>query len=105
VEGLPRQGAYPPQDDDARARGIHASVSPARPTVGFYRIRHYGLPANAGRRENLAKARTLLDAPQPPPVSDEATVTPAPTFVCRCCGAAMRVVEIVMRQQPIRAPP
>lgn len=72
---------------------------------GFHRIRHYGLLANAGRRENLAKVRALLDVPQPAPADDETTVPPAPTFVCRCCGATMRVVEIVMRQQPIRAPP
>ena len=27
---------------------------------GFHRIRHYGLLANAGRREHLAQARELL---------------------------------------------
>jgi len=54
---------------------------------------------------NLARARALLDVPPPEPVSDEIAVTPAPTFVCRCCGATMRVVKVVMRQQPIRAPP
>lgn len=72
---------------------------------GFHRIRHCGLLANAGRRENLAKVRALLNVPQPEPANDEIAVTPAPTFVCRCCGTTMRVVEIVMRQQPIRAPP
>ena len=72
---------------------------------GFHRIRHYGLLANAGRRANLTRVRTLLDVPPPEPVSDETAVTPAPIFVCRCCGASMRVVEIMMRQQPIRAPP
>ena len=72
---------------------------------GFHRIRHYGLLANAGRRENLAKVRALLEVPPPEPVSDDTAVSPAPTFVCRCCGAAMRVVEVVMRRQPIRAPP
>jgi len=73
--------------------------------TGFHRIRHYGLLANAGRRENLAKVRTLLNVPQPEPADGEVAVAPAPTFVCRCCGAAMRVIEIMMRQQPIRAPP
>ena len=73
--------------------------------TGFHRIRHYGLLANAGRREYLATARALLKVPPPAPVSEEAVAVPVPTFVCRCCGAAMRVVEIVMRQQPIRAPP
>jgi hypothetical protein len=29
----------------------------------------------------------------------------APSFVCRCCGAAMRVIETFLRGQPIRAPP
>jgi len=72
---------------------------------GFHRIRHYGLLANAGQRENLAKVRALLNVPQPEPADDEVAVAPAPTFVCRCCGAAMRVVEIVMRHRPIRAPP
>ncbi len=72
---------------------------------GFHRIRHYGLLANVGRRVNLARVRALLDVPPPEPVSDETDGTPAPTFVCRCCGAAMRVFEVVMRSQPIRAPP
>ena len=72
--------------------------------TGFHRIRHYGLLANAGRRANLARVRTLLDVPPPEPGSEETTM-PAPTLVCRCCGATMRVVEIMMRQQPIRAPP
>ena len=71
---------------------------------GFHRIRHYGLLANAGRRANLARVRALLDAPPPEPVGDETAAMPAPTFVCRCCGATMRVVEIMMRPQPIRAP-
>jgi hypothetical protein len=73
--------------------------------TGFHRIRHYGLLANAGRRENLAKVRAMLNVPRLEPADDEVAVTPTPTFVCRCCGAAMRVVEIVMRHQPIRAPP
>ena len=72
---------------------------------GFHRIRHYGLLANAGRRENLSKVRRLLDVPPPEPISDGAAVTSAPAFVCRCCGATMRVVQVVMRQQLIRAPP
>ena len=32
---------------------------------GFHRIRHYGLIANAERRENLAKARELLSVDVP----------------------------------------
>ena len=72
---------------------------------GFHRIRHYGLLANAGRQLYLAKARALLDAPRPEPVGHDNSVVSPPTFICRCCGAAMQVVEVVMRHQPIRAPP
>lgn len=77
---------------------------------GFHRIRHYGLIANAGRRENLARVRKLLaQAVQGADVQPlvESTALPAtpPTFVCRCCGAAMSILEIFVRGQPIRAPP
>jgi hypothetical protein len=72
---------------------------------GFHRIRHYGLLANAERRKSLATARDLLNAPQPEPIVDEATATSRPTFVCRCCGAALIVVETFMREPSIRAPP
>ncbi len=72
---------------------------------GFHRIRHYGLLANARRQVNLAKARQLLNMPPPEPVGDDTIAAAVPSFVCRCCGATMRVVEIVVRRQPIRAPP
>ena len=72
---------------------------------GFHRIRHYGLLANVGRREHLAKVRALLNVPPPTLVVAEHDATAKPTFVCRCCGAAMRVTETFMRGQPIRAPP
>lgn len=77
---------------------------------GFHRIRHYGLIANAERKDNLAKARELLlheapgaDAPH------DALAAPlghgAPSFVCPHCGAAMIIIETLGRRQPIRAPP
>jgi hypothetical protein len=72
---------------------------------GFHRIRHYGLLANAERRASLTKARALLDVPPPEPICDDSPLAPAPTFICRCCGATMRVVEIIVRGRPIRAPP
>jgi hypothetical protein len=74
---------------------------------GFHRIRHYGLLANAGRREHLAQARQLLHVvPTAPPPADAAPVACGqPTFVCPHCGAAMSIVEIFARGQPIRAPP
>ncbi len=73
--------------------------------TGFHRIRHYGLLANATRRVNLAKARRALDAPPPVPIHEETDETPAATFVCRCCGATMRIVEVFLRRPTIRAPP
>ena len=33
---------------------------------GFHRIRHYGLLANGGRADNIARARQLLNVPEPP---------------------------------------
>jgi len=77
---------------------------------GFHRIRHYGLLANGGRREQLAQVRELL---QLIPANRElncgdtdAVGQPVqPTFACPDCGAAMIIVEILARKQPIRAPP
>jgi hypothetical protein len=74
---------------------------------GFHRIRHYGLLANAGRREHLAQARQLLHVvpTAPLPVDAAPVACGQPTFVCPHCGAAMSIVEIFARGQPIRAPP
>jgi len=77
---------------------------------GFHRIRHYGLLANGGRRDHLARARELL---QVEPVNAEVLRTDAdasdkaaqPTFVCPDCGAAMIIIEILARKPHIRAPP
>jgi len=75
----------------------------------FHRIRHYGLLANASRKDNIAQARQLLQpttdassgaqaaAPEPAPLR--------PTFVCRHCGAAMTIIDTFERGQAIRAPP
>ncbi len=75
--------------------------------AGFHRIRHYGLLANAGRRQNLALARELLNAPAPPLAeSNQASAASAPpTFVCRHCGAPMIVIQMLPRPRHIRAPP
>jgi hypothetical protein len=71
----------------------------------FHRIRHYGLLANAHRREHLATVRALLNA-APPEIAVVTHELPAvPSFVCRCCGTAMRIIETFLRGQPIRAPP
>ena len=76
---------------------------------GFHRIRHYGLLANAGRREHLAQARELLHvvaaAIEPPSSAAAPVAIMPPTFVCPHCGAAMSIVEIFARGETIRAPP
>lgn len=73
---------------------------------GFHRIRHYGLIANGGRRENLARARALLHVAPIVEAADGTEATAAqPTFVCPHCGAPMRIIETLVRVQPIRAPP
>lgn len=75
--------------------------------TGFHRIRHYGFLANAGRRENLARVRELLQVPAVPTVEADETPAPncPPTFVCPHCGAPMVVVDMLPRSQMIRAPP
>jgi hypothetical protein len=75
---------------------------------GFHRIRHYGLFANATRRDNLKLARTLLKVKPIEPKIDSGAATqedkPCP-FTCRHCGAPMVVVEILSPQHAPRAPP
>jgi len=78
--------------------------------AGFHRIRHYGLLANGGRRENLTHVRQILAAnsrlDRDSPVKDTTALgSPGPIFVCPCCGAAMIVVEALLRGVSIRAPP
>jgi len=72
---------------------------------GFHRIRHYGLLANAGRREHLARVRELLHVVPTAPEAQPTELPGQPTFVCPHCGAAMIIVETFTRGQPIRAPP
>ncbi len=72
---------------------------------GFHRIRHYGLIANGGRSESLARARELVHVA---PVVAEPDGTEAtdesvqPTFVCPHCVAPVRTLARIL---PIRAPP
>jgi hypothetical protein len=77
---------------------------------GFQRIRHYGLLANGYRQENLTKVRALLN-PQNALIVTPIDKTQAPLdhlvpkFVCAHCGAEMRIIDIFLRGQAIRAPP
>jgi len=76
---------------------------------GFHRIRHFGLFANVARKDNLAKMRDLLHVPPQVDVGCQGLDAPLasvpPTFVCPDCGAAMIIIDILARAQPIRAPP
>ncbi len=75
---------------------------------GFHRIRHYGLFANGGRTENLARARALLAAEprqdQPEPVMD-ADEPPSLSIPCPCCGGRMIIIETFEHNSAPRAPP
>ena len=58
---------------------------------GFHRIRHYGLFANGGRAENIARARRLLNVPAPQQAASDADSTgdgepQALWHPCPCCG-------------------
>jgi Putative transposase/Transposase zinc-binding domain len=69
---------------------------------GFHRIRHYGLFANGGRAENVARARQLLNVPTPETKTDEPNsgddsgpqIAPYP---CPCCSGRMIILETFER--------
>jgi len=83
---------------------------------GFHRIRHYGLLANSGRRDNLKRARELLiDKSGDDDTNDMVAIDSAPsnetpepisaTYICPDCGSPMVIVECFERGQLPRAPP
>ncbi len=75
---------------------------------GFHRIRHYGLFANGGRTENLARARELLGMPAPEAEDNHSaddTESPALAQPCPHCGGAMIIIETFEPGHPPRAPP
>jgi hypothetical protein len=67
---------------------------------GFHRIRHYGLFANGGRAENLARARELLAVQaqhaEPDRVADRADPLVL-AHPCPCCGGRMIIIETFER--------
>jgi Putative transposase/Transposase zinc-binding domain len=72
---------------------------------GFHRIRHYGLFANGGRAENIARARHLLDVPaaQREPSDAGGTDDSEPQALahpCPCCGGRMIIIERFERGTP-----
>ena len=82
---------------------------------GFHRIRHYGLLANTVRKNNLTKARALLEVDHDKArVTDDVTNNPDDTarelvphspFICPSCHAPMMVIEVFTRDHAPRAPP
>jgi hypothetical protein len=69
---------------------------------GFHRIRHYGLFANGGRAENIARARQLLNGPATHNALshvDGANDNEPPTLAhpCPCCGGRMIIIETFER--------
>ena len=91
-----------PADEFIRRFLIHVLPS------GFHRIRHYGLLANGGRAENLARARELLDLPPPQDQTEPTTEADQPTSLaqpCPSCGGPMIIIEIFDPGHAPRAPP
>src|SRR5208282_4623857 len=69
---------------------------------GFHRIRHYGLFANGGRADNIARARHLLNVPTPQRAPAEADSSgdsgpQALSHPCPCCGGRMIIIETFER--------
>ena len=67
---------------------------------GFHRIRHYGLFANGGRAENLARARELLAVPAQHAETDRVADRDDPPVLahpCPCCGGRMVIIETFER--------
>jgi hypothetical protein len=75
--------------------------------AGFHRIRHYGLLANGGRAENMARARELLGVPatQNEPADASAGEPPMLAHPCPCCGGPMIVIETFERGSTPRTRP
>ena len=74
---------------------------------GFHRIRHYGLFANGGRAENLARARQLLclSTMQSEPSSADADEPSMLSLPCPCCGGRMIIIETFERGSTPRTRP
>ena len=85
---------------------------------GFHRIRHYGLLASGGCKANIARARALIAAAEPPAElatahdtaeadgtadADGAAAERCPP--CPCCGGRMIIVEFFERGSAPRGPP
>jgi hypothetical protein len=77
---------------------------------GFHRIRHYGLFANGGRADNIARARQLLNVPatvSEPTEADSGDDSEPQTLAhpCPCCGGPMIIIETFERGRTPRHQP
>jgi hypothetical protein len=76
--------------------------------LGFHRIRHYGLFANAHRAENLNRARDLLDMPPRQDLPDDDSDDDPPPMLCYpcpSCGGPMILIDTFEPGARPRAPP
>jgi hypothetical protein len=64
---------------------------------GFHRIRHYGLFANGGRADNLARARELLAVSPTQSEPRDIDEPPMHSLPCPCCGGRMIIIETFER--------
>jgi hypothetical protein len=69
---------------------------------GFHRIRHYGLFANGGRAENIARARQLLHVPETQSQDHDTAAADddgpkSSSYPCPCCGGRMIIIETFER--------
>ena len=70
---------------------------------GFHRIRHYGLFANGGRADNIARARQLLHVHELPSKpgdtcdADSGEAVQQSSYPCPCCGGRMIIIETFER--------
>jgi len=74
---------------------------------GLHRIRHYGLLANGGRAENIARARQLLGVPatQSEPADADPDEPAMLCHPCPCCGGPMIIIETFERGSMPRTRP
>ncbi|MBC8211397.1 MAG: IS91 family transposase [Gammaproteobacteria bacterium] len=84
---------------------------------GFHRLRHYGLLANSGRKDNLQRARELLTKKANQPIDEKGAIEPVTsaanesaepvpaTFICPGCHGPMMIIGIFAHTQHARAPP
>jgi predicted Zn-ribbon and HTH transcriptional regulator len=64
---------------------------------GLHRIRHYGLFANGGRADNIARIREILTGAPSTTQNEDADPTDEPRVLalpCPCCGGRLIIIEV-----------